>query len=458
LSRLTPHLIALALAAAATGGCGPKGKGTTMVVTVLSDLVVGTEIDGVHVVIAGGELSYPFALGSGAGKSTLPIRVALVPGGNADRQFRVEAAGLLGSDTVVSQSATVSFVPGSTQELVLFLARSCVRFPQCPEGSTCEGGACVMEATAGSRGNYGKVDAGLPKPDTGGDGTNAADVSSAADGADLRDEGTGNGAGGSGGGGGGAAGSPGSGGRAGTGGNIGAGGTFGSGGTTGAGGTVGTGGRLGTGGTIGKGGSLGSGGTLGTGGVVVTVLDGGVSGGVLFSDNFETGNASQWTPSMPADWQVVADSTLVYKRSGAITSGNTATAGDPTWRDVIIDARINVVSFVGTTFSYLAGVCGRVNLTTPGNYYCLILREDGRLSIRRSINYSATFLATTNGAVISSNTWYSVRFSLIGTTLTAYLNGTQMLTTTDSTFASGSIGLTTDGANAEFDDINVTSP
>ncbi len=285
---LPPLLLLLALAAVGPAGCGSDGKGTTLVVSVASDLSIGTEVDAVEIVVADGELSYPFALGSGPEKSTLPIRIALVPGGQSNRQFRVEARGNLGADTVVTQSATVSFVPGSAQQLVLFLARSCVRFPQCAAGHTCQNGACVAEATAGGRGIYGE-DAGFSGSDSGSDspvivtgsgGAGAGGVGGTIDAGGSGGRIDAGGSGGTTGAGTGGAGAGTGGSGAGTGGagaGTGMGGMIGGIGGMGVGGS-GTGGRMGTGGTIGTGGSVGTGGA-GVGGFSGTGGLGGITGG-----------------------------------------------------------------------------------------------------------------------------------------------------------------------------------
>ena len=147
--------------------CASKGNGTTLVVSVFSDLMVGSEIDAVDVVVAGGELRYPFALGSGSGRSTLPVHVALVPGGATDLHFEVQAVGLLAGAQVVAQTATISFVPGQKEEIALFLARSCVSVPPCASGFTCDNGSCVPEASAGTRRTFSSLDAGIDVPTDG---------------------------------------------------------------------------------------------------------------------------------------------------------------------------------------------------------------------------------------------------------------------------------------------------
>ena len=490
---------------ALSAGCGGGINHTVMVVSVASDLSTGSELATINLIVADGELSYPFALGSGQGKVALPIRVALVPGGKNDRQFRVQAIGMLGGETIVTQSATVSFVSGTAQQLSLFLARSCVRFPMCNDGFTCQNGACVSEAAAGTRGAY-NGDAGAMSADGGSSG--------------YIDAGDGGGFGGMTGSGGvsGTGGVNGTGGTPGTGGGGGSGGFTGSGGGgaggsgmggagagtgsggTGAGGIIGTGGAgagTGSGGT-GSGGNLGgmggmggvgagtgsggftsvglggAGGTFGIGGFggKLAGIGGGIinpglggsaalaSGATLFEDDFESGLADTWTATNPDDWQVVAgsgsDTSAVYQRSGAFTPGSVSIAGDPSWDDVVMEARINVNAFAGASANDLAGICARVSL--PGDYYLLALRADGRMDIRRVSSYVETTLATTSAAVITANTWYTVGLSAVGTNLNAYLNGSLILTASDATYPSGEIGLQTDSATAQFDDVVVTTP
>ena len=517
-------------------GCGSSSNDTVMVVSVSSDLTIGSEIDTVKIVVADGELSYPFTLGAGAGKFQLPVRVALVPGGRTDRQFRVQALGMLGGengDNIVTQSASVSFVSGTAQQLSLFLARSCVRFPMCDPNYTCQNGACVPETTAGTRGSY-TGDAGASPVDSGQDhrGESGTGAGGAIGSGGMIGTGGMNGSGGTpgtGGGGGtvGIGGMIGSGGT-GAGGIIGIGGTGGT-GTGGVGGIGGTGAGTGSGGTgtggvggTGAGAGTGSGGT-GTGGVGgiggtgagagtgsggtgiggMTGIDagsgmggftstglggaggtfsggggklGGLGGGIinpglggsaaspsgliLFRDDFETGFADAWLPADPAYWQVVAgsgaDATSVYQHDGAFAPGNVSIAGDPSWDDVVVESKINVSAFAASSASYLGGICARVSV--PGDYYLLALRGDGRVDLRRVSGYVETVLTATSAPVIAAGTWSTVRLSAVGTTLNAYLNGSLILTADDATYPSGEIGLQTDGATAQFDDVVVTRP
>jgi hypothetical protein len=57
-----------------------------------------------------------------------------------------------------------------------------------------------------------------------------------------------------------------------------------------------------------------------------------------------------------------------------------------------------------------------------------------------------------------SNTWYTAKLEIIGTTIKAYLNGNLVLTQTDGTCTAGSAGLGSYGASFEADDVRVTTP
>ena len=87
----------------------------------------------------------------------------------------------------------------------------------------------------------------------------------------------------------------------------------------------------------------------------------------------------------------------------------------------MVEAKINVSTFAGASASQLGGICARVSL--PGDYYLLALRGDGHIDLRRVSSYAETILATTSTAVVTANSWYTVRLSTVGSNLSAYLNG-----------------------------------
>jgi hypothetical protein len=220
----------------------------------------------------------------------------------------------------------------------------------------------------------------------------------------------------------------------------------------------------GGGGTLGLGGAGGKFGGGGLGGGIINPGLGGSaaspSGLILFEDDFESGFGDAWSPSDPANWQVAAgsgtDVTSVYQRDGVSTSSSISIAGDPSWDDQVVEAKVNVNAFAGATASDLAGICARVSV--PGDYYLLSLRGDGRMDIGRVSNNLETILTTTSTPVITASIWYTVRLAALGSNLYGYLNGDLILAAVDASYRTGEIGVQVDGALAQFDDVIVTTP
>jgi hypothetical protein len=265
-------------------------------------------------------------------------------------------------------------------------------------------------------------------------------------------------------------------GQGGTGGVMGSGGGFGSGGSggvTGTGGVRGTGGSpvtgtggspvTGTGGATGKGGAVGTGGTTGTGGIVATggATGAGGASGTIFSDNFESG-AGKWITSGPGTATVASDGSSVYDLSCLMSKVFLAAAGDVSWTNVVVQARVKVLSFNGSSSSYYAGLCARVQ--DANNYYCVTLRSDSKVAIRGDIGGSSNSIGSSVSYGLATGTWYTVQLAIVGSTITASINGTPVLpktgdpAITDSSLASGGIALIVDNADAEFDDVSVSVP
>jgi pectate disaccharide-lyase len=220
-------------------------------------------------------------------------------------------------------------------------------------------------------------------------------------------------------------------------------------GTTGAAGTVAT-GRGGTTGMAGRGGTTG---TAGTG-----VTGGGGSGAILFMDDFETGKTWDWAGD--ATHAVVADgatnhvfelNSMMSKQSLAAYTPTGATA------DHSIEARVKVLSWNGSSSSYVAALC--VRLSGPASFYYLAIQSnDGKLKIKYN-NGSNSSIGTSLDGQFAVNTWITLKLSVVGSTLTAYANGVMLGQETDANITSGtSVGLMVDNARAQFDDVIVRAP
>jgi hypothetical protein len=220
---------------------------------------------------------------------------------------------------------------------------------------------------------------------------------------------------------------------------------------SGAAGATGKGGAVGTGGTTGAGGALATGGATGAGG----------ASGPIFSDNFESG-AGKWITSGPGTATVASDGSGVYDLSCLMSKVFLAAAGDISWTNVVVQARIKILSFNGSSSSYYAGLCARVE--DANNYYCVTLRSDAKVAIRGDIGGSSNSIGSSVSYAVATGTWYTVQLQVVGGTITASINGTPVLpktgdpAITDSSLASGGIALIVDNADAEFDDVSVAVP
>jgi len=250
---------------------------------------------------------------------------------------------------------------------------------------------------------------------------------------------------------------PGSGGSAGT--SIGSGGSGGSGttGTGGAGGRGGgaTGGTSGTGGAGGKGGT-GSGGSSATGGTGGTTGTGGTGpSSRVFFDDFEDGNSTSpsWIdgdPTQGAVWSVVTrdGSNHVFAQSAPVSDWVIAVSGDYRWTDQVVEATVK-----RTTSSGMIGIFGRI--VDMRNYYFLYL-DDANIILRKRVDGSSANLVKIKFPVVAGQS-YTLKLSIVGSTLTGYVDGTMLVTGSDTFLTTGGIGVgTSDSATGEFDNVTVS--
>ena len=278
--------------------------------------------------------------------------------------------------------------------------------------------------------------------------------------------GTGGSAGAGGRGGGGAGGGSGAGGSAGGAGGAGAGpgGSGGAVGGAGAGGSAGAGGRgggAGTGGTAGAAGAGGMAGAAGAGG-----RGGAGCAGYAFCDDFEDGNTVGWTPS-GGTWSVVTDGSRVYQGG----NGNSMSlAGQATWTDQTLTARVKVLQWGGISTSYRAGIVARA--TDTSNLYVFAIDASGALRLLKGTSSpSGTGASGTCGKVTPSpaaavNTWYTMQIKVVGTgtnvSITTFFDGVMIhdCQTSVGTLPAGAAGTYIYGPNtiAEFDDVKISTP
>jgi hypothetical protein len=173
----------------------------------------------------------------------------------------------------------------------------------------------------------------------------------------------------------------------------------------------------------------------------------------LFTDDFE-GSAKNWISAPSDGWSVVSDDTKVFRQGTLDTQFRVSSGGDAAWTDQAVEARVKVLAFTGSSTSYFAGVFARFK--DLDNHYFVALQSDGHLKIKKKAGGSSTSVSSQADATIQAGIWYTVKLTVKGSTLTAYLDGKQVVTASDSDIPSGGVALGTKNATAEFDDVKVT--
>ncbi|PWW02398.1 PelA/Pel-15E family pectate lyase [Paenibacillus cellulosilyticus] len=171
----------------------------------------------------------------------------------------------------------------------------------------------------------------------------------------------------------------------------------------------------------------------------------------LFSDNFEDGNTTGWT-STRGTWALTTSAisgTYSLNQTDTVNEGRIS-AGTSTWGNYSVSADINVSNYNSARVM----LCGR--FTDANNYYAVSLYNGVTLEIRKKVSGTSTTLVS-KSLTVATGTNHNVKLEMSGSTLNAYVDGTLQLTTTDSTFTTGVIGLITQGSAAKFDNFVVTS-
>ncbi|GLW32190.1 pectate lyase [Actinoplanes regularis] len=191
---------------------------------------------------------------------------------------------------------------------------------------------------------------------------------------------------------------------------------------------------------------LGAAGAAGAVTVFVAVLVPTASASTMFSDDFENG-ATGWSKS-GGTWTVVTDGSKVFQQSKAESALSRVFAGETTWSDYSVQARVKGVN-LGS--SGLAGVAARAS--SSSTMYRLALLGSGKAELQA---VKGSVVSVLGSASISSATaWHTLRIDASGSTIKGFLDGTAIGSATGTLAAQGRIALVTSRASAEFDDVTV---
>jgi hypothetical protein len=191
---------------------------------------------------------------------------------------------------------------------------------------------------------------------------------------------------------------------------------------------------------------------------------------LLGPDDFEAGSGANWTPNNDTTaWSVDGSSEIgnkFFKRAASSTSWADA-PGVSSYGDVSVQAQVRINNWNASTqnrvyiFARYAG-----SSPSAASAYQVSIAPDSTISIeRRAANKVITSLATAHfmdvvGGNWNAGTWNMVRLEVSGQSpvkLSAYVNGVQLMTVTDSigVTGTGAVGFGSAGASADFDDVTV---
>lgn len=174
----------------------------------------------------------------------------------------------------------------------------------------------------------------------------------------------------------------------------------------------------------------------------------------LLTDDFEDGDASDWT-DQNGTWSVISDDTKVFRQSGS-SGGSVSHTSGQTWTDYSVEANAKLLS-VDTANGGTIAIGFRFQDISNG-YFLTYSSIDDRLRIIKRENGSEVTLGFYNGLkIIGMNEIFTIKAVVQGNKIEAYVNGQKKITTMDETFAEGGIALEMYNATGEYDDVAVRS-
>jgi hypothetical protein len=176
-----------------------------------------------------------------------------------------------------------------------------------------------------------------------------------------------------------------------------------------------------------------------------------VSVAPIFGDDYESGSASSWATT-GGTWSVVTDGTKVYNQSNNAAANINAYSGLSTWQNYTVAAKVKADSFDANNQAGIGLVARRVD---ANNYYTFMYyKSTNSLKILKVVGGTTTDLVTVP-FTFTLGTWYDFKAVVNGSTLEFWVNGIKLLTTTDTSFTSGQMGLYSHRASSKFDNLSM---
>jgi len=159
---------------------------------------------------------------------------------------------------------------------------------------------------------------------------------------------------------------------------------------------------------------------------------------LIFSDNFNGGTLTSWTPNR-GTWTNPGS-----RMRGEYTLGNA-------W-NIRTSAGSNL-AYTGTVNLLSGNAVGLVFRSSPdgtSSYDVILDAVDGALKISKRQPYQ---VLASYPMTVQRNHVYTIKLTAKGSTLEAYLDGVKRLTVTDTTYTSGQLGVMVFRAAATYDDL-----
>ncbi len=180
----------------------------------------------------------------------------------------------------------------------------------------------------------------------------------------------------------------------------------------------------------------------------------------LFSDDF-SGDLSKWqvvytSANIVSGQLQLIPSNQTYN-SPTDTHAPLVLAGDTAWQDYVYQVTMKTVRQLRPSNPNpweVGWIFFRVK--DASNFYYFIQKTNG-LEIGKLVNGNQQFIKTASTNPLTIGSTHTYKIALKGSSITVFIDGTQVMTATDSTFSSGKIGLYNEDAETLNDNVTVAA-
>ncbi|HSS49268.1 MAG TPA: hypothetical protein VLX28_10000, partial [Thermoanaerobaculia bacterium] len=188
----------------------------------------------------------------------------------------------------------------------------------------------------------------------------------------------------------------------------------------------------------------------------VTVTSGATT---LFADDFSPRPLRNWTASplgLFGNWD--ASTGVAAYNGGGHTQIYAGGAGSGSWTNYTVEAKFRLAN--GS--NYPGGLRGRVNTTTGESYAAWLYPGDGVIKLFRVVAWNIdttglTLLSQASVGTITTGVFHTLAITFNGAAISVSLDGTGVITATDSTFTAGAVALDASNQPIDWDDVTVTA-